>query len=193
MMIKKLVHSALLSTLIITGGCALSPQQVEVAPHITLPVKVPVVKNTVNVSVVDDRLSKVLGTRGGIYDKTSTLTIKNDITLAVKHAVEQALLKMEMQLDPNNPAVRFTVYIDKIDYSTPAQNYVTEVNINAVARAEVKFGDRVYHGRYQSTAKHKVVKAPSETKNEEIVNGIINNVLDRMFSDQALVKFLRSG
>lgn len=193
MMIKKLAQATLLSTFIISSGCALSPQQVEVAPNITLPVKIPVVKNTVNVAVVDDRLSRVLGTRGGIYDKTSTLTIKNDITLAIKHSVEQALLKMEMQLDPNNPAVRFTVHIDKIDYSTPDQNYVTEVNINAVARAEVQLGDRVYHGRYQSTAKHKVVKAPSETKNAEIVNGIINNVLDRMFSDPALIKFLRSG
>ncbi|MGI0117140.1 YajG family lipoprotein [Zooshikella sp. RANM57] len=194
-MMKKMISAVCLglSILLTMTGCVLSPQQIDVNPTITLPTRVPVVQRTVTVNVQDSRPTKVLGTRGGLYDKTSTITIHNDLTRAIKHAVEQGLLQMEMQVDNQNPSVKFNVYIEEMNYDTPDSNYVTQVNVSATVKAVVEIGFKRYTGRYQSSAKHRVVKAPSDVKNQEIINDLLNDGLSRMFNDQSLIRFMRSN
>ncbi len=189
---RSLTPLLILLTALLTG-CALSPQQVGVTPDITLAQNAPNVRGSVSVNVIDERNSQVVGSRGGAYAKSSNLTLAPDFSDAIKVAAEKNLKQMGLEIDDQNPLITFNIYVDELNYRVPEGSYVTEVNLDAILRSEVQQGGKRFQGRYQAQSHHTVVKAPSEEKNEELINDVLNSALNRLFHDQALLKFLSAG
>ena len=73
------------------ASCARSPQVVILSPALSGPPGKIAVPRTVELSVRDDRSSKVIGSRGGVYAATSTITTQDDISPSLTELLAQKL------------------------------------------------------------------------------------------------------
>ncbi|RRJ83696.1 YajG family lipoprotein [Aestuariirhabdus litorea] len=175
---------------LLMAGCALSPQQVALSPKIDLPSGAPYARGSVSVTLFDERSNKVIGTRGGAYAKSSTLTLKDDFPRTLAREVERTLQSMGFEVDDQNPLIRFNLYLDRLSYQVPEGTYVSQVDLSAAVRAELLRGNQRFQGRYEAQSQNRVVSAPDEEKNSALINEVVNTALNRLFSDRSLLDFL---
>nr|WP_132772281.1 hypothetical protein [Pseudomonas aeruginosa] len=77
-MLHRLLLSLMTASALVLGGCALSPQQLDPQPVLKGPLTAVGHGQPVVVKVVDGRPGPSLGTRGGLYADTSTLTVRSE-------------------------------------------------------------------------------------------------------------------
>lgn len=175
------------------GGCALSPQEVDVTPKIAVEKPVEPLQGTVSVTVYDERLSRSLGHRGGVYSSTNAITTNDRLTLAIRSAVELGLREMGLRVTESEDVPQFQVYLDDLEYKVPEGSYVTQVDLKAKVRVRVVKEGQRFEGAYSSEIGERVPKAPSDEKNEELVNKVLSDVLSRALDDPRLKGFLKQA
>ena len=164
-------------------GCAHSPQQLSVQPEILVPLN-PVARQQ----------PVVLGTRGGIYPDSSSITISEQTLPKVRQQVEQALRQQGFNVVPEGTpnANNLTVSLAELKYQSPtATTYVTEANIAATFIAEAQAGNTRYQGRYGASAQHRFGYAPNQATNTRLVTEVMSDALTRVFKDSEIVRVLQ--
>lgn len=189
-MMKRLISGITLAALMLTG-CAMSPQQLEVSPKITIDDAALTTQSAISVTVYDDRPDVRIGSRGGVYSETSTISTDADFALSLRSAVELALRQMGLKVTDSENTPQFQVYIDQLTYTVP-EGYVSQVDLKAVARVVVMNHGETFTGRYSSDMQKKLITAPSDEKNVEMVNQVLSDVLGRAFRDDRLKAFLNT-
>ena len=189
---QKLLPMAGLGVLLTLGGCAMSPQAVKVNPSVTVAESVrDTLSSRVSVTVFDERLTPVIGHRGGVYD-TNVITARDNLPLALRSAVERGLREMGASVVTSVKAPQFQVYLDSLEYTVPEGSYVTQVQVNARIRVAVMHAGKRFEGSYSADISERVPKAPSDKKNEELLNQVLSDVLERLFADQKLQGFVKT-
>ena len=191
-MLKRNSLFLMLPVLLVTflGGCALSPQNVTIAPDIEIKGNQVALDGPVTVTVYDQRLSPWLGSRGGVYSGSNKIGIENNLQDAVRSSVEKALQKAGMQPGHSAAAPQFQVYIDTLEYHVPDSSYVSHVDLKAAVRVVVQVGTARYQGSYIAEDDRRVFRAPSDEENEEMINGILAKAVERAFDDPGLLRFM---
>ncbi|GGD11387.1 YajG family lipoprotein [Halopseudomonas salina] len=189
-----------LSMLVVAGlalvlvGCAHSPQQLSVQPELLVPLNPVARQQPVIVTVRDTRSSKVLGTRGGIYPDSSSITVSEQTLPKVRQQVEQGLRQLGFNVVPEGTpnANNLTVSLAELKYQSPtATTYVTEANIGATFVAEAQAANTRYQGRYGATAQHRFGYAPNQATNTRLVSEVMSDALTRVFKDPEIVRVLQ--
>ncbi|WP_252178960.1 YajG family lipoprotein [Endozoicomonas sp. 4G] len=175
------------------GGCALSPQEVDVTPKIAVEKPVEPLQGTVSVTVYDERLSRSLGHRGGVYSDTNDITTNDRLTLAIRSAVEMSLREMGLTVTESEDVPQFQVYLDDLEYKVPEGSYITQVDLKAKVRVRIIKDGQRFEGVYATEITERVPKAPSDEKNEELINQVLSDVLSRALADPKLTGFLKQA
>jgi len=189
--------SVLISAVLLQVSCALSPQQITIKPEITVPVASYGNGQEINVRVEDQRTSAVIGTRGGVYGDTSTIEIGNDAKTEIAYAVSNGLARWGFKTQVNGASgdvTQVVVTLTGLSYTPdPDSNQAIngQILIKSAVSVEVKQGGRSYHGSYEASREMGYVTMPSEEKNNEQINQVLNLALQKIFDDQALIKFLQ--
>ena len=176
-------------------GCAYSPQQLTPQPLIP--------GNTlqaighgqaVTVRFVDARSSEVLGTRGGLYPDSSTVSVsKADLLPKMQTQAEAAvrLLGFTPSVAENDSAPKLILTLHDLSYQAPKGSlYVTKTSVGAVLTVEVEHSGSRYSGRYVSSIEQDFVETPDETQNNQWISDALSDVLQRVFTDPAVTKLL---
>ena len=185
---NKLISGVVFVALLL-GGCARSPQQVDVSPRIAVDAALANSQSPISVTIYDERIEARIGSRGGVYSETSTISTSADFTLSVRSSVELALRQLGLKVTDSRNTPQFQVYIDQLTYSVP-DGYVSQVDMKARVRVVVMNGEETFTGSYSSDIQQKLVTAPSDEKNVELVNAVLSDVLGRAFNDNQLKAFL---
>lgn len=173
------------------AACAYSPQQITVRPALSVEGEAYGMGLPLEVLAEDARANPVLGTRGGVYDQTSTISIANDLNEAIVRSARSLLAAQGFQVnsrDPERAVLR--IVVDELTYDTGGEGVGHNVELLAVLRAEVVRGGESFSGRYQSRQQQRFVYAPSAERNEQLVNDVLGQTLERMFADPRLRAFL---
>lgn len=179
-------------TLLALAGCALSPQQLTIQPVLPLDTDVWGRPVPLSVTAEDRREEPVLGSRGGVYGETSTLTIRNDLGMAIVRAANGYLATQRFQINATErDATRLRIVVEELSYSTPDSRIGQETRLVAVLRAEAERGDERLAGRYRSEAEYRTITRPNAEHNTRWVNQLLSDTLQRMFADPRLREFLR--
>ena len=139
-MLQRLVLGTCLAATLGLMGCANSPQQLTPQPMVTERLAPVGQGQPVVVRVVDGRASPILGTRGGLYPETSTVTVSGqDLLPRLQGQAEAAVRLLGFTPAPNAyGAPQLTLTLVDLRYQTPGGNaYATEANITAGIRAAV--------------------------------------------------------
>lgn len=178
----------------VLAGCAHSPQQLNVAPSVTAPLSQVAQQRPVVVSVQDNRSSPVLGTRGGLYPESSSLTINPQAVSHLQEQVEQALTKLGFQVvaDGTANANSLVVGLAELTYISPKEGvYVTKADLGAAFTAEARSANQRYNGRYSASAQHRFGYAPNQATNTRLVTEVMSDALSRIFKDPEVIRVLQ--
>lgn len=185
------VHSCLLMVAVLVGGCALSPQIIEVDPAInvdkaaTRPVKI-------LLEVADMRSSAVIGQRGGIYKDTSHISTADNLTANLHRNLSRALFDLGYSVArQGEPAdAELIVRITGIDYSIATEKLLNKAEVKVEIQVIARKNNREFTGGFRARRTQEYVKLPSIKQNEEIVNETFAIVLKNMLQDADLRNFL---
>jgi uncharacterized lipoprotein YajG len=97
---------------------------------------------------------------------------------------------MGLKVTESEEVPQFQVYLDSLDYRVPEGSYITQVDLSAKIRIRVVSSGQRFEGTYSSDISERVPKAPSDEKNEELVDKVVSDVLSRALSDQKLRRFI---
>lgn len=194
-MLQRLVLGTFLIAALGMAGCANSPQQLTPQPMVTERLAPVGQGQPVVVKVVDGRASPVLGTRGGLYPETSTVTVSGqDLLPRLQGQAEAAVRLLGFTPTPNAyGAPQLTLTLVDLRYQTPNGNaYATEANITAGIRADAQNSARRYSGRYSATLNQRFGMAPNEETNTRLVGEVLSDALTRAFKDPTIGQMLNN-
>jgi uncharacterized lipoprotein len=191
-MLKVVKLLVIASVAVLAAACAHSPQQLTVQPLITASGEAFGNGRAILVTASDQRKNRVLGTLGGVYGASATITIANDLESAMVRATNGLLAANGFVVNSPDPgAVQLTVVIEDIRYeNNDEQALGKDVKMTAALRAEVLKGGASFSGRYQTNAQYRSVSTPDAKENSRRVNDLLQQTLMRMFEDPQLRAFL---
>ncbi|WP_342650549.1 YajG family lipoprotein [Pseudomonas sp. REB1044] len=192
-MLQRLLFGLMAVATLSLVGCAHSPQQLSPQPKLTTQLNAVGRGQPVEVKVVDGRASQSLGTRGGMYPETSTISVSgNDVVPKLQAQAEAAvrLLGFTPTRGSGN-APQLTVTLAELKYQSPKDKmYVTEATIGATFRADVSNANRRYSGRYGASLDQRFGMAPNQETNTKLVSDVLSDALTRLFKDPSIGQML---
>jgi uncharacterized lipoprotein len=173
------------------ASCARSPQIVVLSPQLAGPPGKIAAPRSVELSVRDDRGSKVIGSRGGIYAATSTISTEDDIS---PHLTELLAKKLEAQgytvVTPGaGGEVKLRVELQKLSYEMGG-SVLTEIKLSSSVGVTCTKGGDTLTSRYGTNYKEEFATVPDEAKNSELINMVLGKSLDQMLGDKELRDFM---
>lgn len=188
---QSLIRIALLAAVTLLTACAQSPQRINVAPTLKMTGDMTGNGRAIIVSAADERPSKALGSLGGVYGSTATLSIGNSLEQALTQAANGLLAAQGYVVNSPDPsALQLTIVAEKITYEKLEQTVGNAVKLVATLRADVAKGGETFSGRYTSESEQRSVGRPDAEENEQYVNDLLSTTLQRMFADNRLREFL---
>jgi uncharacterized lipoprotein len=181
---------------VLLAACALSPQIVSIRPVLEAGGERSIGQQAiVALSVLDTRTSTIIGQRGGIYERTATISTEGDITGPVRGELAKILQALNFAVvEPGGPAdVTLTVHIERIAYAAWGGDFVRGVRTDASVRVAAERGSRTFTGTYRGNHEKDTLTAPNAEENEALINAAISKVLQRVVSDAELLRFMAGG
>jgi uncharacterized lipoprotein len=194
------VHFALLlraGVLVIAAmaasGCALSPQAVPIEPTLAVDESNIGRGRSIALDAADNRANKIIGSRGGVYASTSTISASGDIQAALRKAMAGALTKHGFTVvDAGAPAdMRMLVGLDALTYATQGDPVVRSVEIGTKVSNTVERAGQTYTGRAGITKTRNVLSAPAPEDNEAYINDTLALALEKLLADERYLDFVR--
>lgn len=181
---------ALSCTLLALSGCALSPQTINVTPTLDVAAGNVGQGHVVNVLVLDERSDPVIGSRGGVYAKSSVIRPANDVAAAVHGEMEKGLRAQGFRLGSADAQTVLHVGIEQLAYVVPEGAVATGADITVALRVTAERGDTKRTADYRSTVTRKFPVPPTATQNEAWINEVFTDTLARFFADEEMRRFI---
>lgn len=181
----------IMATALLLGGCALSPQQINVQPAPQVSSGNLGHNQAVKVIAVDSRGQLAFGSRGGVYADSATIAPANDVRQAIADAVRQGLQKLGFNAyNPGDAATTLEVRLEELSYTPEQGAVVNQVTLKLKLRAVATRGNTTHTGTYQSNVVHKSLFTPSQADNQTMINDILGEAIQRMLGDPSMSAFL---
>lgn len=173
------------------ASCARSPQIVVLSPQLAGPPGRIAEQRSVELSVRDDRSSKVIGSRGGVYAATSTITTEDDISPRLTELLSQKLEKQGYTVVPpgSGGQVQLRVELQKLTYEMGG-SVLTEITLSSSVGVTCTKGGDTLTSRYGTNHKEEFATVPDEAKNSALINMVVGKSLDQMLGDKELRDFM---
>lgn len=182
----------ILAGIVTLSGCAFTPQQANLAPTVSIIASDEGKNVAVGVRVIDERPSKSLGRRGTAYGAAAEITAAQDLAVVVQQQVIDGLRKKgfnPVEFDRTKEP-RLTVEIRLLEYSTSQGFWTGGVHIKGALKAVATRASDNYERMYRSEKEERVIVVPTAESNEKLINMALTELLDQMFADTDLFKFL---
>ncbi len=172
-------------------SCARSPQVVVLSPQLTDRPGNSAPQRTVELAVRDARKSKVIGSRGGLYADTSTISTENDITPRLTKLVGQKLEEQGYTIvaPRSGGEVKLTVELQKLTYEMLDSRF-TEIKVSSAVGVTCSNGGDTLTSRYEANRRDEFATTPNEKQNSELINAVVGRSLDEMLGDEKLMAFM---
>lgn len=181
---------ALITSITLLSGCALSPQAVDIYPQVQVTGPAYGQGRQISVEVNDQRAIQALGSRGGVYGNTSTITINNNLAAAVQTAAQNALQQLGFNGNSSAKPAQMVISIETLTYDTTQNKLIYNVALEAVLKVTTTVDGSIHEGSYTTLGKHQFGQAPDAAKNASIINKLLSDTIDRAFSDPNLARFM---
>ena len=173
-------------------GCAHGPQFVRINPEINAISRGNSVDVLVELSVLDTRADKKIGTTGN--DKARfDITLKDDIATVLSPKLAAALESQGMSVisRPDVNAKKLTISIDRLtldSLKSEGFGYLTAVNAEVVASIETN--TTRFSKRYTVSTEKEMSSATSTQTTQEMLNAALSKALSDVVADEALIGVL---
>ncbi len=174
-------------------GCALSPQTVTLQPVLAIDESNVGQGRTVALDAVDHRADKGLGTRGGIYRDSATISTVDDVAAALRRSMADALGAQGFRvLEAGAPAdFGMTVGLEGLSYRAYGDPVVHTVAIAAKVSNVITRADQRYAASAGVTDTRNVLRAPAPEDNEAYLDDTLAKALEKLLNDPRYLEFVK--
>ncbi|MEX0584877.1 MAG: YajG family lipoprotein [Natronospirillum sp.] len=179
-------------SLIVLAGCAVSPQQVAVNP--ATDAELPTAARsgmTVGLNVSDDRGTAVLGSLGGTYADSSTLSLSNDLSSDLRVELADKLRRAGYEVINSGGDFQIAVAISQLNYEVEPGSVSSEVRVVADLALRIEDEDGFLERSYRSGSNQTRITRPRADDNRMFLEEALNDSLSRLVQDERLHQFLR--
>ena len=173
------------------SASAREPQVVVLLPTLTGPPGQIAVPRTVELTVRDDRDTKVIGSRGGVFIANYIINSEDDISPGLSELLSQELERQGYAVIAPGTGGEVTLSVG-LQNLTYAMTGTVGIEVVLAASVEVictKGGDTLT-SRYRTNHKEEFAFPPNEEKNSELINMVLGKSLDQMLADSELRAFM---
>lgn len=189
--VVKRVLPALLA-LAVLAGCAVSPQQVPVEPRSGEDFPTAARSGiSINLSVQDDRDTNVLGSLGGTYAESSTLSASNNLAADLRAVIADKLRRAGYEVTNDGGDFRMSVAISQLNYQREPGSLSSEVRVVADLAMRIEDSSVFLERSYRSGSNQTRITRPTPDDNRMFLEEALNDSLSRLIRDQRLHEFLR--
>lgn len=172
-------------------GCAqLSPQLLSFESGVTeeTVIDAPV---TISLTVMDNRAESTIGYRGGVYSETATIESKKPMQELVAEQAQEALALAGAEITNMFPQYEMQISVDQFDYVTEDKKAGIKRSTGTVKMSIlVSSGNSTFKNSFKTSEFQETFGYPNDEKNQQLLNNIFSAVMNRMFSDPDLERFL---
>ena len=187
---KPLLIALCLSLIALMGGCAVSPQSIMIYPQATLAGPFYGQGRALTIKVEDRRSSSVVGSRGGVYETSSVITIANDINAALLVAAQSSAAQLGFDGSSSAAPAQMTLILEQLNYATATKSLIHTISLEAKITLITSVGGSSHTGHYKTENSHQFSQLPDAQKNQQIISEVLSTTLERGFSDLSLANFL---
>jgi len=187
---KPILKTLGLSLSLFISACAVSPQSVVVQPLVNISGALYGQGRALTITVEDRRANTALGSRGGVYEASSTITLSNDINTALLVAAKAASVQLGFDGSSSATPAKVTLVLEQLTYDTQTHNLIHTISLDAKITLITDVNGSNHIGHYRTQRSHKFPRLPDAQKNAEIINEVLSTSLERGFSDISLANFL---
>ncbi len=173
---------ALMTTLLLSA-CALSPQTITVAPALAIAPETFGQGHSINIQVIDNRAQTAIGSRGGIYEKSSQIEPANDVADAIRSEAAAGFIRQGFVLAGTEAENVVAIGIEQLDYVVPPGAIATSADITVALKVTARRGAKQQETVYRSTVNRRFPVVPTATQNEIWINEVLTETLQRLFAD----------
>lgn len=193
--------TALLFTAVLMTSCAFTPQTVVLEPTLNVAPSDLGKGHTVAVYVVDERVSTEIGRRGTGAMRGAAITATNDMVSVFRDAIVQNMEKlgfdaMAIQTFEESTSEPMVLRVDirAVNYETSMGFWTGGVHVRGALKTTATDTQslRTYEQLYRVDDEERVVVVPGADSNAQMINTAISALLQKLFDDVELIKFLKS-
>lgn len=184
--------------LVVTSGCAFTPQVVEIQPELDISKSNIGNGAAVVVYVVDERDNKELGRRGTGAMKGAAITTEQDMAVVFRDTIIAGLTEKGFVASagssaeaPGNAAL-LRIDIRNIEYETSMGFWTGGVHVRGSMKGTASKSGETYDHFYQIDDEKRVVVVPGADSNAQMINATVSAVIQEMFNDVELFEFLKN-
>ena len=184
------IHIVLITSLTsLVGGCAFTPQQANLDPHVSVMRTSEGAGITVAVKVIDERPSKSLGRRGTAYGAAAEITSTQELAAVVYEEIVDALKAKGFSVEDysSSSETSLKAEIRLLEYSTSQGFWTGGVHVNGAIKVFAAKAGKEYDRIYRTEDEKRVVFVPDANSNEEMINTTLSTLLNQIFEDRALL------
>lgn len=194
--IQILRTSAALLFVALATGCAFTPQTVVIEPMVEVPAGNIGEDRNISVYVVDERTTTTLGRRGTGALRGAAITTEQDIAAVFQTSIVENLNAMgfnavavtEGTTDPGSSLLR--VDIRSLEYEMSMGFWTGGVHTRGSMKATATRDARSYDKLYRVDEEKRVMVVPGANSNAQMINATASAILQELFNDVALFRFL---
>ncbi|WP_444902288.1 YajG family lipoprotein [Microbulbifer sp. SSSA007] len=172
------------------AGCAHSPLQIQLEPHVQVASESLGSGHSLSVRGINELPNGGLGSLGGVYAETSQVSIGNDAGEAIASGLRQGFANWSFRITDTAPEVQVVAKLVKLTYNSPNTVYTTTIDTSAEIHLEVTAGAASYFATYSTSGKDRNLVKPSREEVQTRVNGLLSATLQKIFDDEKLKNFL---
>ena len=160
-------------------------------PHLTGPPGQIAVPRTLELMVRDERDSKIIGSRGGVFISNFVINSEDDISPGLSELLSQELERQGYAViaPGTGGELTLTVAVKELTYEMSG-SVATDVKLSAAVEAVCTKGDSTLTSRYRTNHKDEFAFPPTQEKNGELINMVLGKSLDQMLADSELREFM---
>ena len=194
--IRTLRTSAALLFIALATGCAFTPQTVVIEPTVEVPAGNIGEDRNISVYVVDERTTTTLGRRGSGALRGAAITTEQDMAAVFQTLIVENLNAMgfnatavtQGMTNPGSSLLR--VDIRSLEYETSTGFWTGGINTRGSMKATATRDARSYDHLYRVDEEKRVMAVPGADSNTQMINATVSAVLQELFNDVALFRFL---
>ena len=183
----------ILSIILFANACAFTDQKAFLNPMLAIESENIGKGQQVGIKVVDERTDQNLGYRGAAFVGKGGV-IKSDQNVA-KLLAEKIRNGLKMKgFEPTSYADGLTktikVELRSLEYFTSTGFWTGGVHAKSALKVVAKNSNKEYEELYRVEKEERIVFVPGAESNEKLINSTLSEVLQKLFDDSNLFKFL---
>jgi uncharacterized lipoprotein len=190
-MSSPLLASSLTVALLLTTGCALSPQIINLQTSSPLGASATQVGRSALVRVRDLRdETEQLGSRGGSQPESAPLISKPNLQQALQAKMQNSLQQLGFGGDSSVEPLKVDLAIEQFDYQCNQGLWVNQCQLAMMMRLSIDSETRKFSQPFTLSEERSVIVAPRSGYNESWINQSIDKLWQHMMNQPKVKKSL---